>query len=143
MPRSALRYSAKLLFQFRVVSGRKANARRICEERIVTFKARDSEAAWKTAQSFGMADQFKYRNDAGGVVRFEYLGIMELLHRVLSVAVQRRCGTTSWSASSPAKGRLRSFLASAICRHSQASALGSVQVGLGRNVNETRIAIVV
>src|SRR6476646_1243504 len=79
MPRSALHYSAKRLFQFRVVEGRASNARRVCEERIVTFKAPSSEHAWRTAQRLGLADEFKYQNDSGGTVHFEYVGIMELL----------------------------------------------------------------
>ncbi len=79
MPRSALQYSAKLLFQFRIVAGRVSNARRVCEERIVTFKALSSEQAWKRAQRLGLADQFAFQNDSGGTVHFEYVGIMELL----------------------------------------------------------------
>jgi hypothetical protein len=80
MPKSALHFSAKLLFQFRVVSGRTSNRRRVCEERIVTFRARSSEEAWQTANSLGRADHFKYQNDTGGTVHFEFVGIMELLH---------------------------------------------------------------
>jgi hypothetical protein len=80
MPRSARHYSAKLLFQFRVVSGRKSNLRRVCEERIVTFKAASSEQAWAVANRLGRADELTYRNDSGGTVHFEYVGIMELLH---------------------------------------------------------------
>jgi len=79
MPRS-LHFSAKLLFQFRVVARRKSNLRRTCEERIVTFKAPTAERAWETANRLGRADEFTYRNDFGGTVHFEYVGIMELLH---------------------------------------------------------------
>ena len=80
MPRPAQHYSAKLLFQFRVVSGRRSNLRRICEERIVTFKAPSSEQAWQIASRMGKADAFTYQNDSGGRVHFEFVGIMELLH---------------------------------------------------------------
>ena len=80
MPRSARDYSAKLLFQFRVVAGRASNARRVCEECIVTFKASSAEEAWKRAQRLGSVHEFEYQNDSGGTVHFEYVGIMELLH---------------------------------------------------------------
>jgi hypothetical protein len=53
---------------------------RTCEERIVTFKAPSAERAWQKAQSLGLAHQFEYRNDSGGTVHFEYVGIMDLLH---------------------------------------------------------------
>lgn len=79
MPRSVLHFSAKLLFQFRVVSGRKSNLRRLCEERIVTIKARSAEQAWEKANRSGHAEQHTYQNDAGGTVHFEYLGIMGLI----------------------------------------------------------------
>jgi hypothetical protein len=79
MPRSARQFSAKLLFQFRVSWGRKSNLRRVCEERVVTFKAQSAERAWKTANRLGAAADFEYRNPAGSTVHFEYVGIMELL----------------------------------------------------------------
>ena len=79
MPRSKRQFSAKLLFQFHVAWGRKNNLRRVCEERVVTFKAQNAERAWKTATRLGTAADFKYRNHAGSTVHFEYLGIMELL----------------------------------------------------------------
>jgi hypothetical protein len=80
MPRSVLHFSAKLLFQFRVVAKRTSNRRRVCEERIVTFKAASAEQAWETANRMGRADEFTYRNDSGGTVYFEYVGLLELLH---------------------------------------------------------------
>jgi hypothetical protein len=92
VPRSARTYSAKLLFQFRVVAKRKSNLRRICEERIVTFKAASSEQAWKAANRLGRADEFTYRNDSGGTVHFEYVGIMELLH----LGLERSGPTEVW-----------------------------------------------
>ena len=80
MPKSALHFSAKLLFQFRVVVSRKNNSRRLCEERIVSFKAQSTEDAWNTANNFGRAGEHKYRNHAGNTVNFEFIGIIELLH---------------------------------------------------------------
>ncbi len=79
MPGSQRQFSAKLLLQFRVRWGRSSNQRRVCEERVVTFKARSAESAWKTANRLGNAADFKYRNHAGSTVHFEFVGIMELL----------------------------------------------------------------
>ena len=118
MPRSAQHYSAKLLFQFRVVSGRKSNLWRLCEERIVTFKARSSERAWQIANRMGQADAFAFQNDSGGTVHFEYVGIMELLHLGLERSgpaevwydiVERFKPSERKSKLIPRKGQLQAF----------------------------------
>lgn len=73
------RYSAKLLFQYRVLAGGGANKRRLCEERIITFLATHGRAALTEAKRRGGAAQHHYLNAAGQPVRFEFVGVMELL----------------------------------------------------------------
>jgi hypothetical protein len=79
MKRTFNRFAAKLLFQFRV--GKRGWARRlICEERILLVKADSSRRALSSANRAGRAAQFKYRNDQGRVVHFEFVGVLDLLH---------------------------------------------------------------
>ena len=73
-------YSAKLLFQFRVVVGGQSSKRRICEERIVAFNARSARGALAAAKRRGKAAEFDYTNDEGNPVFFEFVGVMDLLH---------------------------------------------------------------
>ena len=73
------RYSAKLLFQFRVVVNDHSGRRRLCEERIVLLNARTSPSALKKADRRGKAAEYTYKNDDGNTVYFEYIGILELL----------------------------------------------------------------
>ncbi len=47
------RYSAKLLFQFRVEIAGDSEKRRLCEERIVVFEARSPKAALAIAKRKG------------------------------------------------------------------------------------------
>jgi hypothetical protein len=72
-------YSAKLLFQFRVMVDSSSGIRRICEERIVTFSATDGRAALREAKQRGRAAQHRYKNSDGKPVYFEFVGVMELL----------------------------------------------------------------
>lgn len=74
------RYAAKLLFQFRVVSETRPVKRRMCEERIVILSAADGRAALREAKKKGRAAQFRYQNNDGRPVRFEFVGVMNLLH---------------------------------------------------------------
>lgn len=74
------RFAAKLLFQFRVVSNGKSNKRRTCEERIINFQAVTADAAWRYAKDYGRKEQHNYKNDSGGTVRFEFVGIADLQH---------------------------------------------------------------
>ena len=74
-----MQYAAKLLFQFRVVTSGSSNRRRLCEERIVLLRARNASAAVAKAKSIGARAQHKYKNDSGGLVNFEFVGILDLM----------------------------------------------------------------
>lgn len=74
------RYAAKLLFQFRVTYGVTSGAMRLCEERIVVIRAPTARKALAAAKRKGRAARVTYRNDEGGTVHFEFVGIMDLLH---------------------------------------------------------------
>ena len=63
-----LRFSAKLLFQFRVDLGVDTGKRRLCEERIVTFHARTARAAIAVAKRRGKQAEYDYENDEGNRV---------------------------------------------------------------------------
>lgn len=73
-----LRFSARLLFQFRVVAN-DAPKRRLCEERIITFTATHARAALAEAKRRGKASRHAYKNTRGDRVVFELVGVMELL----------------------------------------------------------------
>ncbi|MGC1276023.1 MAG: DUF4288 domain-containing protein [Planctomycetaceae bacterium] len=72
-------FAAKLLFQFHVVA-RNGNSdrRRLTEERIVVFHAREPRSALTAAKSLGRAGETNYPNDHGDDVRFEFVGILDL-----------------------------------------------------------------
>ncbi len=76
---SPARFAAKLLFQFRVMKGGKANVRRLCEERIVVFRAEDQSRAIVEARRRGRAANFRYRGAYGDRVHFEFVGLLDLL----------------------------------------------------------------
>lgn len=78
--RSASRYSAKLLFQFRVVVDGASSKRRICEERIVIVRAHSAKAALSEAKKLGRLARYSYRNSDGQRVHFEFVGIIDFLH---------------------------------------------------------------
>ena len=72
------RYSAKLLFQFRIdVSTRDES--RLCEERIITYSADSADAALETAKQKGADSVHDYLNDEGHTVFFEFVGVLDLL----------------------------------------------------------------
>ena len=73
------RYSARLLFQFRVVVDGDAGKRRICEERIITFTSSHARAALREAKKRGRAARHSYKNSNGCPVHFEFVGVLELL----------------------------------------------------------------
>lgn len=79
-PAATSRYSARLLFQFRVVVDGEANKRRLCEDRIITFTATHARAALREAKKRGRAAQHSYKNCKGGSVYFEFVGVLDLLH---------------------------------------------------------------
>jgi hypothetical protein len=73
------RYSAKLLFQFRVVVPGQQGKRRVCEDRIIVLNARSAKQALAKAKRAGANAEFDYINDQGNPVYFEFVGVMDLL----------------------------------------------------------------
>ena len=73
------RYSAKLLFQFRVTVDGDFGKRRTCEERIVVLKATSAARALALSKRKGRRCQFTYTNSEGNPVDFQFVGVMELL----------------------------------------------------------------
>jgi hypothetical protein len=73
------RYTAKLLFQFRVTVAGSDGKRRLCEERFIMFQAPSARKALQHAKRRGREGQHAYKNSADNTVRFEFVGVMELL----------------------------------------------------------------
>lgn len=73
------RYSAKLLFQFRVEAADRRGKRRLCEERIVAIQASDPQKALAMARRYGKNAKYSYTNDKDNAVHFEFVGVMELI----------------------------------------------------------------
>jgi hypothetical protein len=78
---AAERYSALLLFQFRVVSARTgaANRRRLCEKRLIVLEATSPREALQQAKRRGREAEHDYLNADGDRVYFEFVGVMDLL----------------------------------------------------------------
>jgi hypothetical protein len=75
---TALRYAAKLLFQFRVMKDGQANKRRLCEEQIVVINADDAQSALREAKRRGRAGRLRYKNPYGNMVFVEFVGVLDL-----------------------------------------------------------------
>ena len=73
------RYCAELMFQFRVVIDGESSKVRLCERRVVELKSDSPEAAYQRALQVGNEAEVEYVNDEGNPVRFEFVGVMELL----------------------------------------------------------------
>ncbi|QDT55226.1 hypothetical protein Pan44_32680 [Caulifigura coniformis] len=73
------RYSAKLLFQFRVEVNGSSGVRRLCEERILTFSAENARQALREAKRRGRAAKYRFPNSDGNPVYFEFVGVLELI----------------------------------------------------------------
>lgn len=73
------RYSAKLLFQFKVVINNNFGKRRVCEERIIVFYCETPELAFVEMNKRGKQEEFDYINNDGNPVFFEFIGIQDLL----------------------------------------------------------------
>jgi uncharacterized protein DUF4288 len=73
------RYSAKLLFQFRVVVDGESSKMRTCEERIILINAASARQALRQAKRKGAKGEFDYTNTDGNPVYFEFLGVMDLI----------------------------------------------------------------
>jgi hypothetical protein len=76
---SLRRYSAALLFQFRVVVDGSSGKRRLCEKRIIHFRARDAQSALTHAKKRGREAEHSYRNNHGNLVYFEFIGVRDLI----------------------------------------------------------------
>ncbi|PTU29149.1 DUF4288 domain-containing protein [Stenotrophobium rhamnosiphilum] len=74
------RYAAKLLFQFRIVTSGRTNKVRDIEERIIICAQENAELAYKYSKSYGIESEYHYKNDSGGKVFFEFIGVIDLLH---------------------------------------------------------------
>lgn len=73
------RYSAKMLFQFRVEVNSVSAKFRTVEERVCVTRASDSYIAHSFFNELGLKDEFSYVNDEGNRVFFEFIGIMEMI----------------------------------------------------------------
>lgn len=74
------RYSAKLLFQYRVLAEGKPNVMRTCEERMIVLRAKSAHDALTAAKRHGKNAEFRHKNPAGHRVFFEFVGVLDLLH---------------------------------------------------------------
>ena len=72
------RVAAMLLFQFRVMVDGDPGKRRICEKRIINFRAANGRAALAAAKRRGREAQYSYRNNDGNPVHFEFVGVQDL-----------------------------------------------------------------
>src|SRR5688572_29581141 len=68
------RYAAKLLFEWNPEPNGRRSGRRLCEERIVTFRAGSGRAALARAKSLGRRAVFK-----SGHLQFQFVGILQLM----------------------------------------------------------------
>lgn len=73
-------FSASLLFQYRVILKGRSSVRRICEERIVLFKAQGARTAVAAANRIGSKGSHSYTNDEGNLVHFEFIGVQDIMH---------------------------------------------------------------
>jgi hypothetical protein len=77
--RAMWRYSAFLLFQFRVEKNGQSNRRRLCERRLIVFKARGNRSARAHANQRGREAELSYQNGYGATVHFEFVGVQDVL----------------------------------------------------------------
>jgi len=101
------RFSAKILFQFRPAARSSRAQMRLCEERIVRFDAASARGALAKAKEIARRASFTYRATDGGRVRFEPLGILELME----LGVETVAGEVWWELCRrkvPGRGRPRS-----------------------------------
>ena len=72
-----MRVAANLLFEFRVSP--RQRRRSLCESLVVVFDVRSAEDAVARARRVGRRKEHEYKNSLGGVVRYRFLGIIDLL----------------------------------------------------------------
>lgn len=92
---SMKRFSAKLLFQYRLEAQQNLDKMRTCEERIVTFEARSAKEALKIAKTKGRKSESYCKGDCchgdgcegdcgqgdgGEILLFEFVGVTDLLY---------------------------------------------------------------
>jgi hypothetical protein len=73
------RYSAALLFQYRVMVDGSPGKRRLCESRIIHFRSLNGRSALAHAKKRGRAAEHNYKNDDGNPVFFDFVGVRDLL----------------------------------------------------------------
>jgi hypothetical protein len=73
------RYSAALLFQYRVMVGGSPGKRRLGETRIIHFRSFDGPSALSHAKQRGKAAEHNYKKNEGNRVFFEFVGVRDLL----------------------------------------------------------------
>ncbi len=76
---SLKRYSAALLFQYRVMVNGSPGKRRLCEKRIIHFRASDARSALAHAKRRGKQAEHHYRNNEKNPVFFEFVGVRDLI----------------------------------------------------------------
>ncbi|AMV17842.1 DUF4288 domain-containing protein [Planctomyces sp. SH-PL14] len=74
------RFSATLLFQYRVAVDGRDNRNRTCEKRMLLLRAADAGSALRVAEQRGRAAEYEFQNEAGHSVYFEFVGLLDLLH---------------------------------------------------------------
>ncbi len=84
------RYAAKLLFQWNAMPGARASSRRVCEERIVNFRAASARSAVAKAKNIGKQGGFR-----SGGIRFQFIGILQLME----LGAEAGPGETWWELS--------------------------------------------
>jgi hypothetical protein len=72
------KYSAKLLYRFRVSPQSKRKQKYTCIESIVVFTAKDPESALDHCMKVGGRNSCRYRNTDGRDVKLEFLGVMDM-----------------------------------------------------------------
>ncbi len=70
-------YAAKLLFQWRVIAGRKQYKRRVCEERVILMRARNPREALKRAKQYGATECYTDHRE-GRKIFFEFIGVVDM-----------------------------------------------------------------
>lgn len=73
------KYSAKLLFQFRVERNKISIKKRLCEEKIILVNASNANEAYNSISRTGKTLQHNYKNSFGEKVFYELVGIIEIL----------------------------------------------------------------
>ncbi len=70
-------YSAKLLFQYRIVVGGKSDVRRVCEERVVLLRVRSEREALARCVRWGKGEHHTELRP-GRRINYEFLGVTGL-----------------------------------------------------------------